>query len=130
MVSTKLKNYRHIKRSVDMSNKVLAGDYEGYKVVKTIGSIYFQNIVDMVPLDKTTVEDYEVITEEHRKSAKSGVVRGAIGASLLGPVGLLAGGISAKKKGTYQLTIQFKSGERSLVEVDEKIYKQLIKNLF
>lgn len=49
-----------------------------------------------------TIESYELITDEHRKSAKSGIARGLVGGALLGPVGMLAGGMSAKSKGIYQ----------------------------
>lgn len=113
-----------------MSNKVLAGSYEGSKISGSFGMVSIQSGFNMIYLDKSTVEDYEVITEEHRKSAKSGVARGLVGGYLLGPVGLLAGGMSAKNKGTYQLAIQFKDGERSLIEVNNKIYKTLTKTLF
>lgn len=77
-----------------------------------------------------TVESYELITDEHRKSAKSGIARGLVGGALLGPVGMLAGGMSAKSKGIYQIAIQFKDGRRSLLEVDDKIYKAIIQACF
>lgn len=77
-----------------------------------------------------TVESYELITDEHRKSAKCRIARGLVGGALLGPVGILAGGMSAKSKGIYQVAIQFKDGKRSLLEVDDKIYKAIIQACF
>ena len=59
-----------------------------------------------------------------------GVARGLVGGALLGPVGLLAGGLSAKNKGIYQVAVQFKDGSRSLIEIDDKIYKALISSCF
>ena len=53
-----------------------------------------------------------------------------MGGALLGPVGLLAGGLSAKNKGAYQIALAFKDGKRSLIEVDDKIYKALVASLF
>lgn len=44
-------------------------------------------------------------------------------------VGLLAG-LSAKKKGVYIIALEFKDGKKSLLEVDDKIYKALLKKLF
>lgn len=70
-----------------------------------------------------------MITDDQRKSAASGIARGAIGAALLGPVGLLAG-LSAKNKGTYNVAIKFKDGKNSLVEIDDKVYKTLVKVMF
>lgn len=113
-------------------NKVIAGDYEGRKVDGGGLSPAFVmvGVFKSMNLDKKTVESYELITDEHRKSAKSGVARGLVGGALLGPVGMLAGGVSAKTKGIYQIAIQFKDGKRSLLEVDDKIYKAIIKGCF
>lgn len=123
--------YICVEGGVEMAkNTVIAGDYEGKSIIKTFGliaiGIGFGNNLN---LDKTTVESYELITEEHRKSAVSGVSRGLIGGALLGPVGLLAG-LSAKSKGTHTLAVQFKDGKRSLIEIDEKIYKAFIQKMF
>lgn len=115
-------------------NMVIAGDYEkhgvypygfiGDKVRLSTGRNEF------IFLNKDTVETYEVITDEHRKSAASGIGRGIVGGALLGPVGLIGGALSAKNKGTYQVAIQFKDGKKSLLEIDDKVYKALVKSMF
>ncbi len=46
---------------------------------------------------------------------------------MLGPVGMLGGALSAKNKGIYQVAIQFVDGKRSLLELDDKTYKGLMK---
>lgn len=112
-------------------NKVIAGDYEGRGIIAVLGQVsivvgFGKNYY----LTKDVVDSYELITDEHRKSAASGVARGLVGGALLGPVGMLAGGLSAKNKGIYQMAIQFKDGKRSLIEIDDKIYKAIIKILF
>ena len=82
-------------------NKVIAGDYNGKIIGASFGQLYIGvGFGKNLYLNKDVVESYEVITEEQRKSAASGVARGAIGVALLGPVGMLAG-LSAKNKGTY-----------------------------
>lgn len=112
-------------------NKVIAGDYNGAVISCMFGMVSMcQTIGKSIILNKDVVEDYELITDEHRKSASSGVARGLVGGALLGPVGVLAGGLSAKNKGIYQVAIQFKDGKRSLIEIDDKCYKTLIKLLF
>jgi len=90
---------------------------------------YLQGLQKKFPLNKETVASYELITEEHRKSAVSGVTRGLVGGALLGPVGLLAG-LSAKNKGTHTLVLEFVDGKKSLIEVNEKIYKLFIQKMF
>lgn len=112
-------------------NKVIAGDYLGKGLILGMGKpSLVVGFGKNYYLTKEVVESYEVITDEHKKSAASGVARGLVGGALLGPVGLLAGGLSAKNKGVYQIALQFKDGKKSLIEVDDKIYKALIRTLF
>ncbi|WPK12231.1 hypothetical protein R6U77_00665 [Lysinibacillus louembei] len=111
-------------------NKVVAGDYLNCSVVRTLGLISLNSgFKQILQLDQSTIANYELITEEHRKSAVSGVSRGLVGGVLLGPVGLLAG-LSAKNKGTHHVAIEFRDGKKSLVEIDDKIYKILIQKMF
>lgn len=113
-------------------NEVIKGDYVSWGVFKGYKEPYlhltFGGQTDIV-LNKATIESYEVITEEQRKSGTSAVLRAGAGAVLLGGVGLLAG-LSAKNKGIYVVAIQFKDGKKSLIEIDEKIYKQLVEAMF
>ncbi len=113
-------------------NRVIAGDYSGKQVLG--GGVAQAGIsmgfIKQLYLNNTTVESYEVITDEHSKSAASGAARGIIGGALLGGVGAIAGAMSAKEKGIYQIAIQFKDGKRSLLEVDDKIYKAIIQACF
>lgn len=112
-------------------NKVIAGDYEGKKIMSTFGIVQIPGGFTSkgIEINKDTVEEYEVITEESRKSATSAVGRAFVGGFVLGPVGWLAG-LSAKSKGTHTVAIQFKDGKKSLIEIDDKIYKALMKKLF
>lgn len=112
-------------------NKVIAGDYEGNVVNGSLGQLFISiSLFKTIEINSKTVESYELITDEHRKSAASGVAKGLVGGALLGPVGMLAGSMSAKSKGIYQVAIQFKDGKRSLLEVDDKIYNAIVKNCF
>jgi len=52
-----------------------------------------------------------------------------VGGFLLGPVGLLAG-LSAKNKRTHSVAVQFKDGRKSLIEMDDKIYKAIPYQVF
>lgn len=115
-------------------NTVIAGDYE--KKVVTLEStltgkkaVIVAGFMKKIVLDKNTVESYEVVDESSRKSAASAVGRAAIGGFILGPVGLAAA-LSAKSKGIHTVAIQFKDGKRSLLEVDDKIYKAIMTKVF
>ncbi len=113
-------------------NRVLSGDYVGKQILG--GGISQAKIsigfVKQLYLNKTTVESYEVINNENQKSMVSSVARGVLGGALLGGVGAIAGAASAKNKGIYTIAIQFKDGKRSLIEVDDKIYKAIVQNCF
>lgn len=119
-------------------NKVIAGDYEGRKVTISFGTVQISSFLGNISVDNKTVSAYELVTDEHRKSASSGAARGLVGGTVgtlvAGPVGLVAGGLagslSAKNKGIYQIAIQFKDGKRSLLEVDDKIYHAIVKKCF
>lgn len=114
-----------------MSNRVIAGDHLNGKISSTLGTVFLKTMLGkQIVLDKSVVDSYEVITEEHRKSAVSGITRGLVGGVLLGPVGMLGGGLSAKNKGTYHVAIEWKDGGKSLIEINKKVYKNLMKSLF
>lgn len=111
-------------------NQVIAGEYEGKNIFSGKKDVLlYTSFTKSFPLNKETVASFEVVTEEHTKSAVSGISRGIVGGALLGPVGLLAG-LSAKNKGTHTIAIEFKDGKRSLIEIDEKLYKQLTISMF
>ena len=114
-------------------NRAIAGDYAEWFVNYISGKVTIDEPrwgkKQRIPVTKDTVESYEVIEEESNVSAASAVGRGAIGALLLGPVGLAAA-LSAKKKGIYTIGITFKDGKRSMLEVDKDKYKAITTILF
>ena len=114
-----------------MKNIVIEGKYKGKRIVSgsnfvVIATGFFKS----VKLTPDTVKDYEVITDEHRKSAGSGIARGIVGGALLGPVGLIGGALSGKNKSEYHVAIEWMDGERSLINIDGKTYKALTRKLF
>lgn len=61
-------------------NTVIAGDYIGKNVAATVQGAYIMlGFAKLLYLNKENVESYELITDEHRKSASSGVARGIVG---------------------------------------------------
>lgn len=112
-------------------NRVIAGDYIGNSILSLSGGLEISlSFKEGITLNKDTVAEYTVITEEVQKSAVSGVIRGSLGEAFFGDAGMLAGALSAKNKGVYTIAINFKDGKRSLIEVNEKIYQRLVKDMF
>lgn len=77
------------------------------------------------PIEKTAI-----IGDESRKSASSAIVRGAVGAAILGPVGLLAGA-SAKNKNYTTFLVLYQDGTKETMTVKNGSgdYKTLAKYL-
>lgn len=113
-----------------VKNIVVAGDYKGYiDFANKKKGLYIYGSFGLGKkhyINKDTVESFEVIGEESHKSMASGVIRGVAGAALLGGVGAIAGAASAKKKGTYTVSILFKDGTKCLCELDDTMYKNLV----
>ena len=126
-LSTKSDIFERGKDMARALNKVTAGDYRKKSVSITVTG---KPKIGKLRLNSETVQSYELITDEHSKSAASGIGRGLVGGTLLGPVGMLAGVMSAKNKGGYHVAIKFRNGKQSLLEVDDMIYKGIITNCF
>ena len=121
------------------SNHVISGDYNGYYVSISGKTLFMYDIkntpvfnsqyTDKIDLDKYTIREYNVVNENYNKTVGGVVGRAAVGAAILGPIGLLAGA-TAKNKGTYVVAVTFRNGKQSLLEIDEKRYKALVTNCF
>jgi hypothetical protein len=111
--------------------KVLAGLGKGRKLNFGMFGIVSidRGFKGSVLLNKSTVENYQVLDQDSRKSVVSAVGRAFVGGLIIGPVGWLAG-LSAKNKSNIIVEIIFKDGEESLVQVDGKEYAKLLKALY
>ena len=112
------------------NSRVIAGDYENCKVggYNKNGAFLIKGF-ETTPLNKYNVEMYEVLSEEKIKSGTSAILRGGMGAMLLGPVGLLAG-LSAKSKSMHVVAVVFKDGKQSLMEMNDVVYKAFLQGMF
>ena len=116
-------------------NKVIAGDYNGYNINTGWGGFTFTPPLfsqhnARIDINRNTVCGYEIMTNDHRKSAVSGIMRGVIGNYFFGNAGMIGGTMSAKNKSDYIIAVSFYDGRRSLIEVDEKKYKELMRSVF
>ena len=90
-------------------NRVIAGDYEKKKVAlkHTLTgkkAVIKAGYIKVIILDKKTVESYEVLDE--------------------------SSALTAKAWGRHILSIQFKDGRKSLIEVTDKIYRAIMTKTF
>jgi len=125
-------------------NAVIAGDFTGVDVKLDPAGLCLSGFtvegysVMRVDVNRSTVERYELVNDEHQRSVASGIARGLVGNALLGSLGMLAGAVSAKERGIYQIAVFFRDdgsraaycGKRSLLELDDKMYKKLVAACF
>ena len=115
---------------INLKNSIVAGDYKGKSLIIENDLLYIvMGLFKKYPISRDTVEEYEVMDENSRISASSAIGRAFIGSVVLGPAGLLAA-VSAKKKDTVVVAVQFKDGKKSLMELNGKYYKCLVRSLF
>ena len=108
--------------------KVINGDFLGADI-KIDSSLEFKaNFVDEI--STSNVANIELVDSSKQRDTGSTIARGLVGGILLGPAGMVGGALLGKSNGVYLLSINFKNGKRSLIEVEDKIYKEILKRLY
>lgn len=122
-------------------NKVIAGLYEN-KPIKIfndgdIGIIISEERVSFgrwdtsfADISKNHISKYEIISKETNKSSSSTYKKSILGSLFFGNAGAVAGAMSADNESVYTIALYWKSGNKSLIEVDEKTYKSIRIKLF
>lgn len=106
-------------------NRVISGTYEGKLIGHNRNAAYIiLNLTNLVFLTKENIVSIELIDADSDISVPSSAIRGFVGEMLLGPVGLL-GAITAKRNERYILGIEFKNGDRSVIEIDEVLLEMI-----
>lgn len=94
-------------------NKVIYGYLSGHRIIVDMNCPFIVQSGNALTgahgwiVAKPDVEDYEVLSEDKVRSGTSTILRGAAGAAILGPVGLLAAA-SGKKNGIYCVNADMK----------------------
>lgn len=110
------------------TNIVLEGKYKDEKISAT-NYLRLANVISGEYITKQTISSYTVIDETNKD--KYSYWKGALGVALLGGLGAVAG-IGGKKKFSkeYLIAIEWKSGEKSLILIDDDYYKIFMKSMF
>lgn len=114
-------------------NTVINGDHNGRRIELIESLVFIRDekfgFGRKVFIDKDTVESYEVMTNEHQKSSTSATDKAATGGLLLAPIRLLAEVLAKNTKDHHFVTVRFKDGDQSLLEVDSKVYQAIVSAL-
>lgn len=108
-------------------NMVVAGDYQGCYVGCINDQLFIKAPEGVVYLTIFDIETHQLVTEEKGRSITSGIVRGLIGGLLFQTPGLIGGVLLAKNDKVYQVSVEFKNGKRSLIEMDSRRYNALVR---
>lgn len=108
---------------------VVAGDYKDYSVVTYGKKLYFMMFTKRVEIKPADVYKYEVI-DDIKKSFWSTLISGAAWGALFGAPGLIASTVSSARSKRILLSIEFNNGKKSLVEISDKEYKNIVKLLY
>ena len=109
-------------------NMSIHAAYEGRDVLGGFGiGCPFINIgfLKNIRLNSETVAAYQVCQSTSHDDSLSNVARSAIGYSLIGPIGILAGVSADIGSGLNLVFLQFKDGKESLLEINDQLLEQL-----
>lgn len=110
---------------VDMATiKILAGDLPEGNCNYQLGQFQFGFLGSKVISDNE-LEIVEIATEESVKRIGGTIGWGAVGAVILGPVGLLAGLLLGGKKKEITFVARFKDGKKIFASTDSKTFTKL-----
>lgn len=112
-------------------NMVIGGDYETLEIEKYYDKEMLRICYRIdLPINKDTVLNYQLINQENNSNNSDKVKRGLLGGLIGGTVGAIVGSSSTKQNNIYTIAVNFKNGRRSLIEIDDKLYKVFITSLF
>ena len=116
-----------------MKNIVIKGDYKNYylSMHKDIDKLILEGINDNIEISKNIICDYNIKYIDFKRDIIDIVVRIIIGVFLIGPMGVLSGFIANKNFISYRLiSIEFKNGNKSLVEIDNRTFKYFVQKVY
>ena len=113
-----------LKIGVFMGSRVISGNFCGC-CVDEIG-ICYPNGKPIIHFCENVVF-VQILGQDSRKSALSGIGRGIVGGLVLGPVGLLGGVLSAKNVNTFMISVIFKDGKSCVISATPQVCNVLAK---
>ncbi|MBR6717195.1 MAG: hypothetical protein IKI77_02490 [Oscillospiraceae bacterium] len=113
-------------------NMVIAGDYAGCRVFCMTGKLAYisgtMKKMDDIFLTPETVTRYELMTEDIIRSGNSLLLTGALDPGNLKKLRLHASP-AMQSKGIYTVALKFEDDKRSLLEIDEKTYRAIVRRM-
>lgn len=99
---------------------VIAGDFKNYDVIYSNNKIYLMDAIKKVQVSKTTIKNYSVISDIANSKWNS-----LIDSPITSIVDQAISSIFVKPTNTTYISIDFLTGESSLLEVNKKMYMRI-----
>ena len=110
--------------------KVIAGDYNNYDVIAYGRKCYFSHWIDQVPLNRKTVLRYEIISDVSKHPFWGTLIKGAISKAIFGNLGMAASVSSSVGRKSFIISIEFRNGKRSLIEIIDDDLKSVLSAIY
>lgn len=112
-----------------MDSLVISGDYKNsfISTSEESGMLRIESSEGSIELSKNSINKYEIIYIDYKKSIIDIVVRIIIAYCLIGGLGLLAGFTASNTHESYRIIdVELKDGKKSRIKINKKQFKQLI----
>lgn len=110
--------------------KVIAGDYKNYEVVTYGSKCYFEHWLNSISVNKNSISRYEIVSDIEKHPFWGTLVKGLIGKTLFGTIGAASAMSTSLGRKVYIISIEFKNGKRSLIEVPDTDYRSVLRALY
>ena len=105
--------------------KVIAGNYEGWEINISLGSVIISKGFKTVVLNKDILKSIEQLTEENKKKFIGSAGAAALGGLVLGPIGLIAGVLAGGNKKEITFVCELTEDRKFMAVADSKLYTKL-----
>lgn len=105
---------------------VVEGKYKGAKINCGLDTIWVET-TPPYDINKMYISSYTVLDETNKEEYS--FWKGVLGVALFGSAGAVSG-VKGKKTTEYLVSIEWKDGQKSLISIDDKCYKALVKSMF
>jgi len=112
-------------------NRVIAGKYSGCNLDLIYNNLYIQTgRYKTLDINKKTVESYKLVDKNSYSSVAGHVTNAFIGRIIFGPIGMITGAVLPSSEEAYLVSLKYKDGSESLIEISKRYYKALAKSMY
>lgn len=115
-----------------MKNRVIAGEYKNWDVLFSFNKMYVMSGLKKEEIKKTSVCSWSVVDDVAKNPVWKPLIGSSVGGMLFGPFGAMTGAAIGSRNAshTYFVSVEYYSGDKSLLQLDAKGYQNLVQCLY